>query len=319
MSGVASGSLGHFTFPHPDHPDDALARRTVPSASPTCWSRITSPPCCAAPSRAAASVTATCSPVRAASARPPPPASSPWRSTAPTGTARGDPCGECENCRRIWSGAANLDVVEIDAASNRGVDDARELRERAMYAASQEGHYKVYIVDEAHMLTREAWNALLKILEEPPPRRGVRVRHHRAAEDRRHRRAGALPAAALRLPPDRPGRDPRPPRGRCSTPRGIAADDDALTLIARHADGGMRDALSRARPVPELRRGRGHRRPGARGARAGGGRARTPRLLALVAERRRRPASSRWWSGWSTRAPTWPSSWAARRRCSARC
>src|SRR5918912_305797 len=81
----------------------------------------------------------------------------------------GDPCGECENCVRVWSGAANLDVVEIDAASNRGVDDARELRERAMYAASREGHYKVYIVDEAHMLTREAWNALLKILEEPPP------------------------------------------------------------------------------------------------------------------------------------------------------
>src|SRR5512132_432284 len=63
----------------------------------------------------------------------------------------------------------NRDVVEIDAASNRGVDDARDLRERAMYAASREGHYKVYIVDEAHMLTREAWNALLKILEEPPP------------------------------------------------------------------------------------------------------------------------------------------------------
>ncbi|MEP7325643.1 MAG: AAA family ATPase, partial [Gemmatimonadota bacterium] len=76
----------------------------------------------------------------------------------------GEPCGECGNCERIWNGSANLDVVEIDAASNRGVDDARELRERAMYAASQPGHHKVYIVDEAHMLTREAWNALLKIL-----------------------------------------------------------------------------------------------------------------------------------------------------------
>src|SRR5207249_7171841 len=64
----------------------------------------------------------------------------------------------------------NLDVVELDAASNRGVDDARDLRERAMYAASTESGSKVYIVDEAHMLTREAWNALLKILEEPPPR-----------------------------------------------------------------------------------------------------------------------------------------------------
>src|SRR5512134_1109734 len=82
----------------------------------------------------------------------------------------GEPCGTCDSCRRIWSGAANLDVVEIDAASNRGVDDARDLRERAMYAASGADRYKVYIIDEAHMLTREAWNALLKILEEPPPR-----------------------------------------------------------------------------------------------------------------------------------------------------
>src|SRR3989441_1182248 len=79
----------------------------------------------------------------------------------------GEPCGACDSCTRIWTGAANLDVVELDAASNRGVDDARELRERAMYAASAEGRHKVYIVDEAHMLTREAWNALLKILEEP--------------------------------------------------------------------------------------------------------------------------------------------------------
>src|SRR6185295_1926140 len=80
----------------------------------------------------------------------------------------GDPSGECENCLRVWNGAANLDVIEIDAASNRGVDDARDLRERAMYAASEQGHHKIYIIDEAHMLTREAWNALLKILEEPP-------------------------------------------------------------------------------------------------------------------------------------------------------
>lgn len=83
---------------------------------------------------------------------------------------QGEPCGHCGSCQRIWSGSASLDVVEIDAASNRGVDDARELRERAMYAPSGDDRYKVYIVDEAHMLTREAWNALLKILEEPPPR-----------------------------------------------------------------------------------------------------------------------------------------------------
>src|SRR5918999_400131 len=82
----------------------------------------------------------------------------------------GEPCGTCASCTRIWSGSTSLDVVEIDAASNRGVDDARDLRERAMYAPSGDDRYKVYIVDEAHMLTREAWNTLLKILEEPPPR-----------------------------------------------------------------------------------------------------------------------------------------------------
>src|SRR5579862_8044595 len=81
----------------------------------------------------------------------------------------GEPCGECSSCLKIWNGSADLDVIEIDAASNRGVEDARDLRERAMYAASQAGHHKVYIIDEAHMLTREAWNVLLKILEEPPP------------------------------------------------------------------------------------------------------------------------------------------------------
>src|SRR6266567_2726418 len=69
----------------------------------------------------------------------------------------GEPCGECDACRRIWTGAVNLDVVELDAASNRGVDDARDLRERAMYAASTESGSKVYIVDEAlHLIARTA-------------------------------------------------------------------------------------------------------------------------------------------------------------------
>jgi DNA polymerase-3 subunit gamma/tau len=88
----------------------------------------------------------------------------------PRRTPEGEPCGTCDSCQRIWAGKTSLDVVEIDAASNRGVDDARDLRERAMYAPSEEDRFKVYIIDEAHMLTREAWNALLKILEEPPPR-----------------------------------------------------------------------------------------------------------------------------------------------------
>src|SRR5260370_41879234 len=83
--------------------------------------------------------------------------------------AAGEPCGQCDSCRRIWTGAANLDVVELDAASNRGVDHARDLRGRPMYAASAEGRHKGYIVDEAHMLTPHAGNPLPTILPEPPP------------------------------------------------------------------------------------------------------------------------------------------------------
>ena len=77
------------------------------------------------------------------------------------------PCGECESCRTIAAGSS-LDVIEMDAASNRSVDDIRDLRERVGYAPAA-GRWKVYILDEAHMLTREAWNAFLKTLEEPPP------------------------------------------------------------------------------------------------------------------------------------------------------
>jgi DNA polymerase-3 subunit gamma/tau len=155
----------------------------------------------------------------------------------------GDPCGECENCLRIWNGSANLDVVEIDAASNRGVDDARDLRERAMYAASREGHYKVYIVDEAHMLTREAWNALLKILEEPPP--GV-VFVFATTEPQKIAAAAAPVMSRLqRFDFRRIGPPAIADRLRqVLAIEGLSADDDALTLIARHADGGMRDALS---------------------------------------------------------------------------
>jgi DNA polymerase-3 subunit gamma/tau len=161
----------------------------------------------------------------------------------PNRDSSGDPCGECENCRRIWGGAANLDVVEIDAASNRGVDDARELRERAMYAASQEGHYKVYIVDEAHMLTREAWNALLKILEEPPPR----VVFVFATTEPQKIAATAAPVLSRLQRFDFRRIGPAAIRDRLRhvlQAEGIAADEDALLLIARHADGGMRDALS---------------------------------------------------------------------------
>ena len=161
----------------------------------------------------------------------------------PNRDATGDPCGECENCLRVWSGSANLDVVEIDAASNRGVDDARDLRERAMYAASREGQFKVYIVDEAHMLTREAWNALLKVLEEPPP--GVVFVF--ATTEPQKIAAAAAPVLSRLQRFDFRRIGPGAIRDRLRQvldAEGIAADDDALTLIARHADGGMRDALS---------------------------------------------------------------------------
>jgi DNA polymerase-3 subunit gamma/tau len=155
----------------------------------------------------------------------------------------GEPCGTCDDCRRVWTGAANLDVVEIDAASNRGVDDARELRERAMYAASGEGRYKVYIVDEAHMLTREAWNALLKILEEPPPR----VVFVFATTEPQKIAATAAPVLSRLQRFDFRRIGPAAIKARLVevlAAEGIQADEDALTLIARYADGGMRDALS---------------------------------------------------------------------------
>src|SRR5690348_2271789 len=155
----------------------------------------------------------------------------------------GEPCGECENCLRIWNGSANLDVVEIDAASNRGVDDARDLRERAMYAASREGHYKVYIVDEAHMLTREAWNALLKILEEPPP--GVVFVFATTEPQKIATSAAPVMSRLQRFDFRRIGSQAIRDRLRqVLSAENLSADEDALTLIARHADGGMRDALS---------------------------------------------------------------------------
>src|SRR5436305_165535 len=80
-----------------------------------------------------------------------------------------EPCGVCDSCVALApSGPGSIDVIEIDAASHGGVDDARDLRERAFYAPIS-GRFKVYIIDEAHMVTREGFNALLKLVEEPPP------------------------------------------------------------------------------------------------------------------------------------------------------
>src|ERR1700674_1315148 len=154
-----------------------------------------------------------------------------------------EPCGTCASCTRIWAGSASLDVVEIDAASNRGVDDARDLRERAMYAPSGDDHHKVYIIDEAHMLTREAWNALLKILEEPPPRV---VFVFATPEPQKIAQAAAPVMSRLqRFDFRRIGPHAIVERlQHVLAAEGVVAEDDALHLIAKSADGGMRDGLS---------------------------------------------------------------------------
>ncbi len=167
----------------------------------------------------------------------------------------GEPCGECQSCQRIWSGSASLDVVEIDAASNRGVDDARELRERAMYAPSGADHYKVYIVDEAHMLTREAWNALLKILEEPPPRV---VFVFATTEPQKIAQSAAPVLSRLqRFDFKRIGAaEIRERLSHVLAEEKIASEPEALASIARAADGSMRDALSLTDQVLSMGDGR---------------------------------------------------------------
>jgi DNA polymerase-3 subunit gamma/tau len=161
----------------------------------------------------------------------------------PDRAADGEPCGVCESCSRIWGGHTALDVVEIDAASNRGVDDARELRERAQYAPSGEGRHKVYIVDEAHMLTREAWNALLKILEEPPPR--VIFVFATTEPQKIQQAASPILSRCQRFDFRRIGVSDIVERlTRVLAREGVSASDDALRIVARRADGGMRDALS---------------------------------------------------------------------------
>jgi DNA polymerase-3 subunit gamma/tau len=161
----------------------------------------------------------------------------------PNRTDDGEPCGSCDSCKRIWAGKTSLDVVEIDAASNRGVDDARDLRERAMYAPSEQDRYKIYIIDEAHMLTREAWNALLKILEEPPPR--VIFVFATTEPQKIQQAAPPILSRCQRFDFHRIGTADLLTRMReVLGAEGVEAPDEVLMPIARKADGGMRDALS---------------------------------------------------------------------------
>ncbi len=150
----------------------------------------------------------------------------------------GDPCGECEICRGIDDGSI-LDVVEIDAASNNGVDSIRDLRDETAYTPGV-CRYKVYIIDEVHMLSIAAFNALLKIMEEPPPHIIFIL-----ATTEIHKVPATIRSRCQRYdfgriqPKDIAGR-----LGYVAQQESIALDDDAAELIARLSDGALRDGLS---------------------------------------------------------------------------
>jgi DNA polymerase III subunit gamma/tau len=151
-----------------------------------------------------------------------------------------EPCGVCESCIALApNGPGSIDVIEIDAASHGGVDDARDLRERAFYAPVS-GRFKIYIIDEAHMVTREGFNALLKLVEEPPahlkfifattePEKVIATIKSRT----HHYPFRLVPPAVLRqLLSDILSRE------------GVASEPQALQLVIRAAAGSVRDSLS---------------------------------------------------------------------------
>jgi DNA polymerase III subunit gamma/tau len=147
------------------------------------------------------------------------------------------PCGECESCLTIASGSS-IDVIEMDAASNRSVDDVRDLRERVAYAPTG-GRWKVYILDEAHMLTKEAWNAFLKTLEEPPPNTVFVL-----ATTEAHKVMATIADRCQRFDFQRPSLEQiSEVLTRVSAAEGIEAEDAAVAMIARSASGSFRDAL----------------------------------------------------------------------------
>ena len=147
------------------------------------------------------------------------------------------PCGECESCVTIAAGTS-MDVIEMDAASNRSVDDVRDLRERVAYAPSG-GRWKVYILDEAHMLTKEAWNAFLKTLEEPPPNTVFVL-----ATTESHKVMATIADRCQRFDFQRPSLEQiSEVLNRVAAAESIEVDDGAVAMIARSAQGSFRDAL----------------------------------------------------------------------------
>ena len=161
-----------------------------------------------------------------------------------------DPCDECPSCRSIREGTS-MDVLEIDGASNNSVDDVRELREVVRYVPTA-GAYKVYIIDEVHMLTTQAFNALLKTLEEPPERVVFIFATTEVQE---------VPETILSRCQRFNFR--RIPTGRIAShlemiakAEGLAAEEDALYLLAQRADGALRDAESLLDQVVSFQQGK---------------------------------------------------------------
>ena len=150
----------------------------------------------------------------------------------------GEPCDRCESCVAIREGRF-LDLIEIDAASNRGIDEMRDLREKVRFAPSQ-GQYKVYVIDEAHQLTNEAFNALLKTLEEPPPH-AIFV----LATTEAGRIPGTIVSRTQRFDLRRiPFKGVVQQLAAICEQEKMTAEPAALEAIARHAQGSLRDAES---------------------------------------------------------------------------
>ncbi len=148
-----------------------------------------------------------------------------------------EPCNECPSCQRITRGSA-LDVIEIDGASNRGIDQIRQLREEVNFAPA-EGRYKVYIIDEVHMLTNEAFNALLKTLEEPPER----VIFIFATTEPHKVPATVLSRCQAFEFKNIPQEQISSHLAQIAHHEGLKIEEDALSAISRHARGALRDAL----------------------------------------------------------------------------
>jgi DNA polymerase III subunit gamma/tau len=148
-----------------------------------------------------------------------------------------EPCGECESCITIAAGTS-LDVIEMDAASNNSVDDIRDLREKVGFAPAM-GRWKVYILDEAHMLSNAAWNAFLKTLEEPPPNTIFVL-----ATTEPHKVLATIVDRCHRFDFQRPSLEEiSTVLNRIAAAEGIDADERALAMIARSASGSFRDAI----------------------------------------------------------------------------